>query len=328
MAPVSDPNDFRQPTKLLLERRSGNTCSNPTCRHPTSGPDSSPDGVINLGEAAHIRGARSGSARYDATMTSTERSVITNGIWLCCTCAKLIDSDADSFTVDVLHVWKRKHEENRTAALGLGIRFRLDNERLITLFRRESPASLQIALDKPEYWEHLLFIELARSKLRIVRESLDDLKDDVVVLPKQRLEVAELPRWVSTRTEELRTFIDVLRNIVEDRIAQSSGPDGRPSDPEVVLRAANLLAKACEGLLEWEREVARTIFPQAFDDLRRQMRGWTHGFFSEMEKIPGAMSVPIEQRVAGQHTIVIAFRAPSNMEAFGAEFVRRYGDGT
>ncbi len=257
-------------------------------------------------------------------MTSTERSVITNGIWLCCTCAKLIDSDPDSFTVDVLHVWKRTHEGRRAAALGLDIRIRIENERLTTLFRRESPAALQIALDRPEYWEHLLFIELARSKLRVIRNGLDDLRDDVVVLPKLRLEVTELPQWVAIRTEELGSFIDVLRNIVEDRIARSGGPDGHLGDPEAILRAANLLDRACEGLLGWEREVARTVFPQAFEDLRSQMRGWTHGFFSEMEKIPSAMSVPIEHRVAGQHTIVIAFHAPSNMENVGKEFVRRY----
>jgi hypothetical protein len=102
--------DFSQNTKETLAKRAGQICSNPRCLKPTSGPHTHPDKAVNLGEAAHIRGARPGSARYDADLTDKERSDISNGIWLCRTCAKLVDSDEAHYTPDLLQKWKRDHE--------------------------------------------------------------------------------------------------------------------------------------------------------------------------------------------------------------------------
>ncbi|MCK6504047.1 SNF2-related protein [Myxococcota bacterium] len=65
---------------------------------------------MDVGEAAHIRGARPGSARFDPAMTDEERAAITNGIWLCRSCAKLIDDNEDAYDVPLLVMWKDMHE--------------------------------------------------------------------------------------------------------------------------------------------------------------------------------------------------------------------------
>jgi hypothetical protein len=43
-------------------------------------------------------------------MTPNQRSEITNGIWLCQNCAKLVDNDISKFTVEVIEGWKVKAE--------------------------------------------------------------------------------------------------------------------------------------------------------------------------------------------------------------------------
>ena len=43
-------------------------------------------------------------------MTSTERKSVRNGIWLCQSCSKLIDSDVNKYTVELLQSWKEKAE--------------------------------------------------------------------------------------------------------------------------------------------------------------------------------------------------------------------------
>ncbi|MEM9555080.1 MAG: tetratricopeptide repeat protein [Acidobacteriota bacterium] len=67
---------------------------------------------MNLGEAAHIRGAAQGpgSRRFDPSMTSEERSSFANGIWLCRTCHTLVDSDEATYTAEELHQWKTAAE--------------------------------------------------------------------------------------------------------------------------------------------------------------------------------------------------------------------------
>jgi len=108
---MSESPDFMQKTKDTLAKRAGQTCSNPECRRPTSGAHSDDDKAVNLGEAAHIRAARKGQARYDSNMTDKQRSHISNGIWLCKECARKIDLDEKQYTVDLLHSWKNAHED-------------------------------------------------------------------------------------------------------------------------------------------------------------------------------------------------------------------------
>lgn len=86
--------DFRLDVKEQLAKRAGMLCSNPNCRQPTSGPAIDDDRSVNIGAAAHITAASPrGRPRYDASLTSKERRSISNGIWCCQNCAKLIDND-------------------------------------------------------------------------------------------------------------------------------------------------------------------------------------------------------------------------------------------
>ncbi len=103
--------DFSDRTKQILAKRAGQVCSNPACRKGTSGPHSDNDKALNLGEAAHIRGARKGSARYVAAMTDQDRGAIANGIWLCIECARRIDLDEADFPSERLISWKKEHEK-------------------------------------------------------------------------------------------------------------------------------------------------------------------------------------------------------------------------
>lgn len=102
--------DFTASTKELLAKRVGYRCSNPACRRITCGPNSQSADVINIGVAAHICAAAQGGKRYDSLMTPAERKDYANGIWLCQTCAKLIDSDEEQFTIEILKEWKRTAE--------------------------------------------------------------------------------------------------------------------------------------------------------------------------------------------------------------------------
>lgn len=104
---MSERDDFRKPTIRQLADQVRNTCSNPDCRAPTMGPDSSGEKTVNIGVAAHITAAAPGGKRYDPNLTSEQRRHISNGIHLCFSCSKLIDSDEQQFTVEELNSWKR-----------------------------------------------------------------------------------------------------------------------------------------------------------------------------------------------------------------------------
>jgi hypothetical protein len=103
--------NFTEKTKKDLAMRVNYMCSNPTCTNFTIKPHSTdPNKWEIIGEAAHIKAASSGGMRSDPNMKSEERISIDNGIWLCPRCHKIIDSEPEWATVELLQNWKRNAE--------------------------------------------------------------------------------------------------------------------------------------------------------------------------------------------------------------------------
>lgn len=113
-----EPDKFSKKVIETLAKRAANTCSNPDCRAITTGPAKELDRSINVGEAAHIYGARPKSARFDEEMTAAERSDITNAIWLCRNCHKIVDNDPTEYPAALLFEWRREHEDQITKHVG------------------------------------------------------------------------------------------------------------------------------------------------------------------------------------------------------------------
>ncbi|TRZ96561.1 MAG: hypothetical protein D4R82_00845 [Dehalococcoidia bacterium] len=118
--------DFSLKTKGLLAKRVANRCSNPGCRQLTSGPQEDPTKVVNIGVAAHITAASAEGPRFDLSLTPDERRSVENGIWLCQSCAKLVDNDPIRYGADVLRQWKVLAE--KSAAQELEYRRSIDTD--------------------------------------------------------------------------------------------------------------------------------------------------------------------------------------------------------
>lgn len=103
---ANNRDDFTENTKRILQGRVGNRCSNPNCRCLTSGPNFHEEKVTTIGIAAHITAASGNGPRYNPLLDSKERQHISNGIWLCATCATLIDKDEKSYPIGLLQKWK------------------------------------------------------------------------------------------------------------------------------------------------------------------------------------------------------------------------------
>jgi hypothetical protein len=104
--------DFSAATVRDLARRASYICSNPQCHNLTIGPASNDlEKIVFLGKAAHITAASPLGARYDPLLTAGDRRDIKNGIFLCPGCADKIDKNkGQDYPIDLLHKWKRDHE--------------------------------------------------------------------------------------------------------------------------------------------------------------------------------------------------------------------------
>jgi tetratricopeptide (TPR) repeat protein len=100
--------EFSPSVKNVLARRVAWHCSR--CYALTTGPLSGVDKALNVGAASHIRAASRLGPRYDPLQTRQERTSAANGIWLCRTCATLIDNDPDRYPEERLRAWKTEAE--------------------------------------------------------------------------------------------------------------------------------------------------------------------------------------------------------------------------
>jgi hypothetical protein len=110
--------EFDAKVKKILAERVNHCCSNPNCRAATSGPQRNVSKAINVGVAAHISAASAGGARYDARLTPEKRRDISNAVWLCQNCAKLIDNDEARFPIELLNSWKEEAEKRAFSQIG------------------------------------------------------------------------------------------------------------------------------------------------------------------------------------------------------------------
>lgn len=112
--------DFSPRIKTALAGRVGWKCSFPGCPARTTGPaQEASDKWIKNGTAAHITAAAPGGPRYDPTLTSEQRSDISNGIWMCPTHGTLIDKEKNSYKADDIRAWKVAAESRATRELEL-----------------------------------------------------------------------------------------------------------------------------------------------------------------------------------------------------------------
>ena len=68
--------------------------------------------------AAHITAAAAGGPRFDPGLASKDRSDISNAIWLCQNCAKLIDNDPLKYNKGIILEWKRAAEQAASSSVG------------------------------------------------------------------------------------------------------------------------------------------------------------------------------------------------------------------
>ena len=107
---MSKRDEFSQKIIDRLCERVGGKCSNPSCRRETKGLHSDSQKRVSIGEAAHITAAAEGGPRYNPNLTSEQRKSIDNGIWLCNSCATMIDNDEKQYPVELLNMLKSMAE--------------------------------------------------------------------------------------------------------------------------------------------------------------------------------------------------------------------------
>jgi hypothetical protein len=314
---------------LTLSKRAALLCSNPDCGALTSGPTAKESGSTNIGEAAHIFGRTSTSARHKPDLAVSELSDITHGIWLCRNCHKAIDSDALRYPAALLFEWKRVHEKGVLERLGRPsdqLREKVLAAHL-RLFKDASPLAQQIVIDRPPYWEYKLTTELLRTGLEDVKERWRQLKLGMYFRKSVTIGVEQITSWISAALNDISKIINSLMALIKE-MQIAWGPPGVPGDDQKILSCAKLIVAAAENVLAWEEELRFAIVPEEFQDLVAALQGIGARQIDEVLRIPAELTkIFSTDHPKGTVHIELVFSLPENFEQRMDSALQRASEG-
>jgi DNA-binding HxlR family transcriptional regulator len=318
--------DFSRSVVDIIFRRAGGMCSNPDCLALTSGPATDVSKAVSVGEAAHIFGARLGSARFDPSMSSSERSDSTNAIWLCRNCHKIVDADEKRYSTDLLFRWRHEHEMAVLKRLGKAgdiLQAEMLEKRLAG-FESASLLARQIASDKPKHWEYKLLAELLRSGLNPIRSKWLALKNGLYALPNERIPKVDVLNWFSTKMDDLSNQVTAVDRIVNVGLQTAMGPPGVPGDELAILDTCKLLTQACMRILEWEEGVRFSSPPHGLEKTKALLVGLGGRNIERVFEIPSWLAqIFSTEEPTGEHSLSIVFDMPENWETSMADAFRQ-----
>lgn len=263
-------------------------CSNPDCRRLTSGPNSDARRSTILGEAAHIYGARVDSPRYRSDMTDGTRAEISNGIWLCRNCHKLVDSDANRFPAELLFRWRELHEQyvserqRRSGNHPPGQSI----EHALVEFAEDSPLARRYISDRVVLWEYRLTAELLVNYLKPPLRKWHDLSSGLYYRSKMYLSDDEYLDWLCKILNRAGELASPTAKLLNAELKRAWGSDGEPGDPGAIKHVCRLITNVADNIVSWEEDVQFVSVPEKFRAVHALLPGVLGAQLDQFEMLP------------------------------------------
>jgi hypothetical protein len=216
-----------------------------------------------------------------------------------------------------------RHEDRTEGISRSELEELLNRKGLKKEFENETERALQIALERPQFWEYLLTAELLSSKLILVRRRFSELRRGLIYKKSIRLGETDFINWTQTKAHDLCSLASMFGEIVNKEIPLSWGPTGQPGDPSEIKDAIDKAIAGCDELLDWECDLRSVIPPDSIERLKKIMEGWTSPILDAIETLPQQLLQIVEQpNPSGKYHIEIIFKSPPNINEFTTEIER------
>ena len=119
-------------TRRILDIRSLNQCAFPGCTHTLVEPGVGESSPVIICDVSHIHAVSPGGPRWKEGLTNEELNSLENLILLCPRHHRIVDSQPEHYTAEMLRQWKREHEAKETSGYpaGLDVITELVNEKI------------------------------------------------------------------------------------------------------------------------------------------------------------------------------------------------------
>jgi Domain of unknown function (DUF4062) len=147
----------------------------------------------------------------------------------------------------------------------LGFRQRVKSAHLPPQLANLKGTSLALVLERPSFWEHLLFANTFLEEMNLVKEHDWDVQYGVILGPGPFLkDWTEVLNWLAKQIHEAERLLMSFTNLINTALPQALGP---PGDPVKLVYISRRLADTYKAALDWAREAKRVSAPDDFQKL-------------------------------------------------------------
>jgi hypothetical protein len=168
---------------------------------------------------------------------------------------------------------------------GLTSRRRIKSANLPPQLADLKGVSLEILLEQPPCWEHLLFANTFAEEIRRVKEHEWDVQYDVILGPAPRLtKPVEVFEWVSKHMDEEQRIIDSFTNLVNVALPDALGSPGVSGDSEKLVYVSRRLGDTYRSAFEWASEARRIGVPEEYRKIVSIVGGFLNSIIKQVEE--------------------------------------------
>lgn len=187
-------------------------------------------------------------------------------------------------------------------------------------FKEETDKAKKLAFEQADHWEYLLTAELLKSRMNVIGEELDEIRDGRKFKKSKGLTALEFVDWSPLMLNDLMALGSQLTKVINQDFKVMWGEPGEPGNPIMIKKISDKLFSMCRNLLEWELEFRSTIVPDSLMPLKEMLAGWASHYILAIENIPDKLLKPFEEpNPSGQYAIHITIDDPPNTKEVQTE---------
>jgi hypothetical protein len=158
-------------------------------------------------------------------------------------------------------------------------------------------AALRLVIERPRFWEYLLFSqvladEIARHKLLKL-----DFKYEITVGKGEWVEGLEIYKWILRKSAEAERIIGAVDPLINVALQEALGPPGVAGDAESIVYVAQKLAELYRSAIEWTLEFRRVEVDDDFRNLVRISSRLLSNSINEIEEYSENMHREIREAI-------------------------------
>lgn len=183
---------------------------------------------------------------------------------------------------------------------GLYLKRHFSQENISSKILRYSGCVFEIAVEKPKYWEYLLFAEVLKERLAELEDLRNDLKYGISFERTLCLEKPiEIIDYVGLKCEDLIRKNDMINILINKALKEALGEMGVDGDAEYIIYVAEKLIEVYKCNHLWALDFKCIDVPESFEKLIEYSSELSKSVIQDIERFIDNYSVTMKRIADG-----------------------------